>query len=367
MNEDAAAHFRRAYVPLTSAVVRCRTSFRSGACRRCSDLHYAVLSPGGRRRRIAFYRWHVTARAPASDLDQAALQTAHRHLISTGELAELLGRDPAGSPPVVVVDATVLRVAGFDGHTSYVTGHEQYLVDGHIPKAVFADLLEEFSDATVALPFTRPDAEHFARAASAMGIARDSVVVIYDGATSQWAARLWWLFRSFGHIDVRVLDGGLHKWTSEGRQLEVGHVAPVASEPYPAVEADGFWADKQRVLRALSGDEPATLVCGLSPREFAGEAGHRPRLGHIPGSLNAPAGRLVDRETNAFLPAASLQAALADVLATPAPIIAYCAGGVLAAAVALALALLGRTDVAVYDGSLNEWSADENAPLTTAA
>jgi thiosulfate/3-mercaptopyruvate sulfurtransferase len=58
---------------------------------------------------------------------------------------------------------------------------------------------------------------------------------------------------------------------------------------------------------------------------------------------------------------------LADALASPAPVVAYCAGGVLASADALALALLGRDDVSVYDGSLNEWAADEAAPLVITA
>lgn len=268
---------------------------------------------------------------------------------------------------IVLVDATVVPVRGFDGHPAYVTGHEQYLVSGHIPGAVFADLIEEFSDPDGAFAFARPDPERFARAAGALGIGRDTLVVVYDGALGQWAARLWWLFRSFGHERVSVLDGGLRKWMAEGRRLDVGHVTPSPSTGYSVEEVDGYWADKERVHRALSGEQPAALLCGLAPREFSGETGHRPRLGHIPGSISVPAARLIDRETNAFLPDEALRAVLADALASPAPVVAYCAGGVLASADALALALLGRDDVSVYDGSLNEWAADEAAPLVITA
>lgn len=263
------------------------------------------------------------------------------------------------------MDATVVPVQGFDGHPAYVTGHEQYLVSGHIPGAVFADLIEEFSDPDGAFAFTRPDADRFARAAAALGIDRETRVIVYDDALGQWAARLWWLFRSFGHDRIAVLDGGLRKWAAEERPTEIGHVTPVASEGYAAVELDGFWVDKERVHRAVSGEQPAALVCGLAPREFSGEAGHRPRRGHIPGSHSAPAARLVDRQTNAFLPDEALRAVFGGAVDSPAPVVAYCAGGVLASADALALAVLGRGDVAVYDGSLNEWSADEDAPLAT--
>jgi thiosulfate/3-mercaptopyruvate sulfurtransferase len=73
--------------------------------------------------------------------------------------------------------------------------------------------------------------------------------------------------------------------------------------------------------------------------------------------------RLVDRATNAFLPRAELREVFADVLGSPDPIVAYCGGGIAAAADALALSLLGRDDVTVYDGSLNEWASDPEAPL----
>ena len=126
-----------------------------------------------------------------------------------------------------------------------------------------------------------------------------------------------------------------------------------------------FWADKADVEAVVSGGARATLVCAVPPKEFSGEASPRRRAGRIPGSFSAPAGRLVSRETNAFLSHDELLALFAPVLAQEDPIIAYCGGGIAAASDALALALLGRTDVAVYDGSLNEWAADEAAPLTT--
>lgn len=287
--------------------------------------------------------------------------------MTTDELARLLDETEATTDAarVVVLDATVLQVTGFDGHPAYVTGHEQYLINGHVPTATFADLLEEFSDTDGRYPFTRPDAGQFAAAARAIGVDNGTTVIVYDNAVGQWASRLWWLFRSFGHVDVAVLDGGLRKWTAEERRVEVGHRAPTPADEFEASEIDGFWADKERIDRALSGSEPATLLCGLPRREFTGETGHRARRGHIPGSLNVPAARLVDRDTNAFLPEARLREALTDAVASPDPIVAYCAGGIAATADALALALLGRDDVTVYDASLNEWAADHSRPLVT--
>ncbi|CAM5350986.1 sulfurtransferase [Leifsonia shinshuensis] len=272
-------------------------------------------------------------------------------LVSTQWLCDHLGSDG-----LVVIDASVVPVTD-GGRTSYASGRERY-AEGHLPGAVFADLLDPFSDPAAPFPFTRPGAAAFAAAAAELGVDADTTVVVYDGAVGQWASRLWWLFRSFGHDRVAVLDGGLTKWREEGRPLESGTVVPAPAQPFAARELPGFWSDRDDVAALLAGDRPGTLVCGAPPKDFAAR--------HIPGSVSAPAVRLVDRATNALLPPAELHGLFADVLASPDPIVAYCGGGIAAAADALALALLGRDDVTVYDGSLNEWASDPAAPLASA-
>ncbi|MFJ8894352.1 sulfurtransferase [Leifsonia sp. NPDC102414] len=283
-------------------------------------------------------------------------------LVSTQWLADHLGSDG-----LVILDATVVASTRPDGSPVSISGLDQYLVDGHIPGAVFADLLDVFSDPRGAYPFTRPNAAAFEAAAESVGVGSDTTVVVYDASVGQWASRLWWLFRAFGHTNVAVLDGGAVKWRAEDRPLERGHVEPRPTDGFLAEERPGAWASKEDVAAVLDGTADATLVCGLPPKEFAGETGNRRRLGRIPGSVSAPAARLVSRETNALLPAAELLRTFADVLASDARIVTYCAAGIAAAADALALAVLGRDDVSLYDGSLNEWSADPGAPLETEA
>lgn len=288
--------------------------------------------------------------------------TALGPLVTTDWLAENLD-DPA----VVVLDATVLPVVA-DGSLTWESGRARF-EDAHIPGALFADIIEEFSDRTGEFAFTRPGAAQFADAASALGIGADTTVVVSDASVGNWAARLWWVFRSFGHESVVVLDGGLTKWQAEGRPVESG-AARVPGAPgavlVPA-QRSGFWADRSDVRAVVDGHATATLICGLAPAEFSGASGFRARRGHIPGSVNIPAGRLVSRETNAFLPPEELRVLFADTLASPDPVIAYCGGGIAAASDALALALLGRDDVRIYDGSLNEWASDVDAPLVVTA
>ena len=283
-------------------------------------------------------------------------------LVSTQWLADYLGSDQ-----FVVLDATVLPFATPAGKPGFLSGHEQYLVSGHIPTALFADLIEEFSDTEVKLPFAHTSAEAFAAAAGALGIDNDTTVVVYDTAIGQWASRLWWLFRTFGYDRVAVLDGGYKKWTAEGRETDIGHREPSATAtPFVASERPELWVTKADVEEILAGTSSTALVCALPPKEFSGEEGSRARRGHIPGSTNTPAARLIDRESNALLPEAGLRDAFGPALDQD-RIVAYCAAGILASADALALTLLGHRNVAIYDGSLYEWSADDRLPVATLA
>lgn len=271
-------------------------------------------------------------------------------LVSTQWLADHLGGDD-----LLVIDASVLPHVQPNGRHGYLSGHELYLVDGHIPGAVFADLLEEFSDPEVRFSFPKPGPAQFAAAAGAIGIGAGTKVVLYDRGFGQWAARLWWLLRSFGWDDAAVLDGGWTRWTAEGRASETGHIEPTPAV-FSAHERDGFWATKDEVRAVVDGDAEAVLLAGTSPLEFSGQEGR----GHIPGSVNIPAGRLIDRETNRLLPLDALRERFSEL---DGPVIAYCNGGIVSSTEALALVLIGRDDVRIYDGSLSEWSADPDAPL----
>lgn len=279
-------------------------------------------------------------------------------LVSTQWLADHLGADG-----LLVVDASVVSYTQPNGRTGMFSGHELYIADGHLPGAVFADLLEEFSAPDARFPFTRPDAARFAAAAGALGIGRDTDVVVYDGQHGQFAARLWWLLGAFGHDRVAVLDGGLTVWRAEGRETVVGHVEPAPATFVPR-ERPERWAHKAEVEAIVRGERAGALVCASPAKEFRGEVAPRGRAGHIPGSISAPATRFVDPESRATLPDDEVRPLLAPALDAE-RIVAYCGAGVAASAAALHLLRAGAADVAVYDGSLNEWTADPDAPLAT--
>jgi thiosulfate/3-mercaptopyruvate sulfurtransferase len=261
-------------------------------------------------------------------------------------------------PDIAIVDASVVKeLSKGDLWVSDRAAFEA----GHIPGARFADLVSDFSDVEEAFAFTRPTAARLAAAAQTIGLTNRQRIVVYDNSTGIWAARLWWLFRAFGHDEVSVLDGGLTAWRAEGRPLEQGSGA-VETRDFAANERPGFFVDRSEVLAIVEGRAKGRLVCVLRPQVFAGTEQRYSRRGHIPSSINLPYLDLLGPD-NCLLPESALRNALAPLLVAGERVILYCGGGVTAAGTALVLTLLGARDISIYDGSLSEWSADSSLPM----
>jgi thiosulfate/3-mercaptopyruvate sulfurtransferase len=274
-------------------------------------------------------------------------------LVSTAWLAERLG-----DPDVRVVDAT-LPLVGQPGH-----GRDSYAA-GHIPGAVFFDI-NAIADPDTDLPHMLPSAPAFAEAAGALGLSRKATIVVYDVHGIYSAPRVWWTLRVMGYPRVFVLDGGLRTWRAEGRPVETVDATPTPVEVEPAFD----WrlvTDLANVSEVLTSGS-AQVVDARSAARFRGEA-PEPRAslrsGHMPGALNLPF-NLVVGEDGTLKSVEELRAAFAHVdLARP--IVTTCGSGVTASVLALALARLGRFDVAVYDGSWSEWGARPDTAVVTGA
>jgi thiosulfate/3-mercaptopyruvate sulfurtransferase len=281
-------------------------------------------------------------------------------LVSDGWLAERLA-----DTGVVVLDATVHLDPPSSADEPYDirSGRADWQLE-HIPGSRFADLIGDLSDPDAPYPFTLPSSERFAAALGRLGVGDDTTVVSYDSDIGTWAARLWWMLRVFGHDRAAVLDGGLGVWRSAGRPAasQPGTAPPPASFT-PRFRAD-LVADRDEVLSALE-DPSIVLLNALSPEFHRGEQSRYGRAGHIPGSVNVPARSLLQADGRLRLPR-DLRGDLSESGALDADrVIAYCGAGISATKDALALAVLGRDDIAIYDGSLREWAADPELPLET--
>lgn len=281
-------------------------------------------------------------------------------LVSPSALFERLD-----DPTVLIVDASVNLTRESEGAPyKIVSGRAGYDV-AHLPGAVFADLLTEFSDPDGSLPFSVPEPARFAQVAGALGITPSVDVVVYTQDLPTFAPRLWWLLRYFGFESVSVLDGGLAAWRAEGLPVTDAVTPPRAAEGFNAVPQEHLIARRAQVERVSSQAEDACLIHALSAPEFRGEgAPEDARAGRIPGSVNVPWSSTIDRDTGRYRSPDVLTAAFAAAGVRPdQPIITYCGGGIAASMDAFALALAGHEDVRVYDGSLAEWVADPSLPL----
>jgi thiosulfate/3-mercaptopyruvate sulfurtransferase len=284
-------------------------------------------------------------------------------------------RDPSSSPLVDTAwlashlgDPTV-RVADVRWYLSGKRGADEY-ARGHLPGAVFVDLDHDLATHGAAGPGRHPlpSAAAFAEVLARLGIGRETTVVAYDDAGGAIASRLWWLLRYFGHGGGRVLDGGINAWIAEGRPLstESPSIAPAAR--LDLTPGGAAVVDKAAVDRLRHEPDVVLLDARARPR-FEGQS--EPvdaRPGHIPGARSAPFVENLASPTGPMLPPEALADRYRALGALSAKrVVCYCGSGVSACHDLLALALLGRSDAELYEGSWSDWARDASLPAATGA
>ena len=287
-----------------------------------------------------------------------------QYLVETDWLAEHLN-DPALRIVECNVGMPNYHTESAADHIELVSGRGDY-EQGHIPGADFVDLLTELMGDDKHLMFPLPTPAQFAEVMSRHGIGKGVRVVLYDRTMNAWAARLWWMLWTFGFDDVVVLNGGWLKWTGEDRPTSVS-LPNLAPGKFVARHRPELIATRDDVLAAIA-DESSCIINALDPEEFAGRGPVRyGRPGHIPTSFNVPAIGLADLHTHAYLDAETLRERFAAAGAFGKDrVIAYCGGAIAGASDAFVLTLLGVNNVALYNGSMQEWAADPDLPLETA-
>lgn len=254
-----------------------------------------------------------------------------------------------------VLDATCNTV--IQGLTPY-QAHQAKRID----KAVYFDI-DDVADESAPLPHTVPDADTFARKISDMGIGNNHKIIVYDQSGMAFAAaRVWWLFRLFGHDNVQILNGGLPAWEDNGLPLSRGiEAAPRAESQFESNLRPHLVKYINDVLTETEREE-CLILDARAPERFSGEKNEARDFvenGHIPSSKNVFFKDMIDPETGKLKPKHELEEYLKPFQGHK-TITCSCGGGVTACILALALHVTGYKDASIYDGSWAEWGNKAN-------
>ncbi len=235
-----------------------------------------------------------------------------------------------------------------------------------IGHAQFFDI-DEIADQSSPLPHMLPSADTFAAKVSDLGISNKDKIIIYgQTGLALGPARAWWMFRTFGHDNVFILNGSLTHWEQQG--------FPIITQPPSQRAETNFTAcfNPDRVvsmsdLSNISAKADTPILDARPAERFSGQMSEPRagmRSGHIPNSTNIPTGHLINGQTGGLKEKEELMEIIPDnFLNSQTSAVMTCGSGVTACVIALAFHELGKDNWRIYDGSWSEWGSSDQ-PVT---
>ncbi|UMB61089.1 sulfurtransferase [Lutibacter sp. A80] len=260
------------------------------------------------------------------------------------------------NPDLIILDAS---------QKNNISGIKSKFEDLRITNARFFDIKNSFSDKNAPFPNTLPNAKQFEQECRNLGINKTSKIVVYDNLGVYTSPRVWWLFKTMGHNNIAVLNGGLPAWNNEGFELEPFKKDTYSLGNFEAVLHLELVKDINEIKTNLS-TKQAIVLDARSEGRFNGTAPDpRPNLksGHIPYSINLPYSTVL--KDGKFKSETALKSIFNNLKIDDNPLIFSCGSGITACIIMLASELVLKNKKAVYDGSWTEWASTKNTPIDT--
>jgi len=283
-----------------------------------------------------------------------------------------MAEDGYAKPVLVSTDWVAERLNDPSVVVAEVDENPDLYDEGHIPGAVKLHWRQDLQD-----PVERDlvDKATFERLLGERGIGNDTTLVLYGDKNNWFAAYAYWYVKTYGHGDVRILNGGRQKWIDEGRELTTDVPSP-GPKTYSAKERDETIRAYRDQVRGWLGASGRALVDVRSPGEYAGDLIAPPgyeqegaqRAGHIPTAASIPWATAV-RDDGTFKSADELREIYGGKGVTrDKEVVAYCRIGERSAHTWFVLQeLLGFENVRNYDGSWTEWGNLVDVPIEKGA
>ena len=196
------------------------------------------------------------------------------------------------------------------------------------------------------------------------GIKPDTEVIMYGDFNNWFAAFSFWVFKYFGHENIKIMNGGRKKWELENREYTTEE-PQIDKTSYTAKEPDEQLREYLDGVKKALDDNNIVMVDVRSPKEFTGEITappeypmeHAQRGGHIPGANNIPWATAVNDADGTFKSVEELkQIYESKGITSDKNVICYCRIGERSSHSWFVLKyLLGYPNVSNYDGSWTEW------------